>query len=107
MPAPEEPAPEPAPKVMRFVQRAVAWYPNSQFELVTNTKFHTPSGSYRFVEVSRTCASRLLTGKPTMLVDESANTAFFIQLELKGLSSFGNDIDSFLEEGILGYTPDR
>lgn len=65
---------EPAPKVMRFVQRALAWYPDSQFELSANTRFETPSGSYRFVEVSRTCASRLLTGTPTMLVDEGAGT---------------------------------
>jgi protein-disulfide isomerase len=70
----EKSAPEPAPKVMRFVQRALAWYPNSEFELVSNTKFQTPSGSYRFVEIARTCASALLTGKPTMLVDENANT---------------------------------
>ena len=72
--AQDEKVPEPAPKVMRFVQRALAWYPNSQYQLVSNTKFHTPSGSYRFVEIARTCASQLLTGKPTMLVDESANT---------------------------------
>ena len=69
-----ENAPEPAPKVMRFVQRALAWYPNSEFQLVSNTRIHTPSGSYRFVEISRTCASQILTGKPTMLVDENANT---------------------------------
>jgi len=72
--AQEAKTPEPAPKVMRFVQRALAWYPNSEFQLVSNTRFHTPSGSYRFVEIARTCASQLLTGKPTMLVDESANT---------------------------------
>ena len=72
--AQEDNGPEPAPKVMRFVQRALAWYPNSQFQLVSNTRFHTPSGSYRFVEISRICASQLLTGKPTMLVDENANT---------------------------------
>jgi protein-disulfide isomerase len=66
--------PEPAPKVMRFIKRALAWYPDSRFELVSNRKFQTPSGSYRFVEVARTCASRLLTGNPTMLVDDSANT---------------------------------
>jgi LPS-assembly protein len=40
-------------------------------------------------------------------VDEESNTAFFLQLELKGLSSFGSDIDSLLEQGILGYSPDR
>ena len=42
--AQEDNGPEPAPKVMRFVQRALAWYPNSQFQLVSNTRFHTPSG---------------------------------------------------------------
>jgi protein-disulfide isomerase len=72
--AEDEKAPEPAPKVMRFVERALAWYPNSEFQLVSNTRFQTPSGSYRSVEVARTCASQLLTGKPTMLVDENANT---------------------------------
>jgi hypothetical protein len=72
--AQDENAPEAAPKVMRFVQRALAWYPNSEFQLVSNTRFQTPSGSYRFIEIARTCASRLLTGKPTMLVDENANT---------------------------------
>jgi hypothetical protein len=72
--AQEKKKPEPAPKVMRFVERVLAWYPDSVFELVSNTRFQTPSGSYRLVEVARTCASRLLTGKPTMLVDESAKT---------------------------------
>jgi protein-disulfide isomerase len=72
--AQDDQKPEPAPKVMRFIKRALTWYPDSQFELVSNTRFLTPSGSYRIVEVARTCASRLLTGKPTMMVDENANT---------------------------------
>ena len=72
--AQDQNAPEPAPKVMRFVERALAWYPNSEFQLVSNTRFQTPSGSYRFVEIARSCASPLLTGKPTMLVDENADT---------------------------------
>jgi protein-disulfide isomerase len=59
---------------MRFVKRALAWYPNSNFRLVSNSKFQTPSGPYRIVEVERTCASRILTGKPSMLVDENAGT---------------------------------
>jgi len=69
-----EDSPEPAPKVMRFVERAIAWYPNSTFRLVSNSRFQTPSGAYRYVEVERTCASKVLTGRPTMLVDEIANT---------------------------------
>jgi protein-disulfide isomerase len=72
--AQEKQPPQPAPKVMKFVARALAWYPNSIFELVTNTTYQTPSGSYRYVEVGRTCASQLLTGKPTMLVDDRAGT---------------------------------
>jgi hypothetical protein len=71
-----EDPPEPAPKVMRFVKRAVAWYPNSTFRLVSNTRFQTPSGAYRFVEVERTCASKVLTGWATMLIDEIANTVW-------------------------------
>ena len=88
--AQEATTPEPAPKVMRFVQRALAWYPNSQFELVSNRKFQTPSGSYRFVEITRIYASQLLTGKPTMLVDESANTIWLGSVgELPPFSSAG------------------
>jgi hypothetical protein len=72
--AQDEKAPEPAPKVMRHVERALAWYPDSVFELVSNTKYQTPSGSYRIIEIGRTCASRILTGKSTMMIDEIANT---------------------------------
>jgi LPS-assembly protein len=39
--------------------------------------------------------------------DSDSNTAFFVQLELKGLTSLGRDIDSFLENGILGYQSDH
>jgi len=37
---------------------------------------------------------------------DSANNAIFVQLELKGLSSFGSDIISLLDRGIFGYTYD-
>lgn len=35
--------------------------------------------------------------------DEKPKQGLFFQLELKGLSSFGEKLDAFLEEGILGY----
>lgn len=35
--------------------------------------------------------------------NEDANTAFFIQLEFKGLTSVGSDIVSLLDRGIFGY----
>ena len=99
--AEEGTAPEPAPKVLRFVERTLAWYPNSQFELISNTKFQTSSGSYRIVEVSRTCASRLLTGKPTVVVDENADRVYLGSVgELPPLVEAGVGPDvlrSFLE----------
>ncbi len=33
-----------------------------------------------------------------------ANTAFYLQLELTGLTSIGDKVDEFLEDNILGYT---
>ncbi len=40
------------------------------------------------------------------LEDEEANTAIFVQLELKGLSRFGSDVVSLLDRGIFGYAYD-
>ncbi len=37
----------------------------------------------------------------------TANNAIFVQLELKGLSSFGSDIVSLLDKGIFGYGYDN
>jgi LPS-assembly protein len=40
--------------------------------------------------------------------DEEPKEGIFFQFELKGLTSFGEKLDSFLEEGILGYqTPEQ
>ncbi len=36
-------------------------------------------------------------------LDEEPKQGIFFQFELKGLTSFGEKLDSFLEEGILGY----
>lgn len=35
--------------------------------------------------------------------DESYDTTYFLQLEFKGLSRIGKDVDDMLENGILGY----
>jgi len=41
-------------------------------------------------------------------LDEEPKEGIFFQFELKGLTSFGKKLDSFLEEGILGYqTPEQ
>ena len=68
--------PEPDERTVRFVQRFIAWYPDSNFKLIENTRYQSPAGSYRVVVVERTCASKLLTGQPKVLVDETADTAW-------------------------------
>jgi len=37
------------------------------------------------------------------VLDEERTTAFFLQLELKGLGNIGNNTDALLQESILGY----
>jgi hypothetical protein len=102
----DPPAPEPAPKVMRFVQRAVAWYPNSEFKLVSNERFHTASGAYRRVVVERTCASTVLTGKPTMLVDDVAKTIWLGSVgELPPFQDAGGSPDA-LRTFLSGFIPE-
>jgi protein-disulfide isomerase len=99
-------APEPDEKTVRFVKRAIAYYPNSVFELVSNERYTTPSGSYRLVEVQRTCDSRILTGKPTVLVDEIANTAWLGSVaELPPVQDAGlgpDAIKAFIENFLPG-----
>ncbi len=70
----QDAAPEPDAVSLNWIRRAVAWYPNSTFELVENTRHQTPNGSYRVVRVDRECASRLLSGQPSALIDETTNS---------------------------------
>ncbi|MEE4272803.1 MAG: thioredoxin domain-containing protein [Thermoanaerobaculales bacterium] len=64
------------PEVLRFVQRSIAWYPNSSFRVVADTRTQTPSGSYRQVRVSRTCDNKILTGEPSVIIDEVTGDAY-------------------------------
>jgi len=93
-------APEPDERTVRFVQRSIAWYPDSNFKLIENTRYQTPAGSYRVVVVERTCASRLLTGQPTVLVDETADTAWLGsvgELPFQGAGAEPAAVRTFLE----------
>ena len=99
--AAQDPAtPEPDERTVRFVQRSIAWYPDSNFKLIENTRYQTPAGSYRAVVVERTCASRLLTGQPTVLVDETADTAWLGsvgELPFQGAGAEPAAVKAFLE----------
>lgn len=103
--AAKDAAPEPNPRVMRFFQRAVAWYPDSAFSLVENTRHQTPSGSYRFVTIERTCASRLLSGKPSAVVDEDADTIWMGSVGELPSQGIANDTES-LKAFLTGFLPE-
>ncbi|MFQ5468704.1 MAG: LPS-assembly protein LptD [Gammaproteobacteria bacterium] len=53
----------------------------------------------------QTCCWKLQMAMRRFVTDtaEESNNTFFVQLELKGLTSFGRSIDEILETGILGY----
>ena len=97
----QDPAtPEPDERTVRFVRRTIAWYPDSTFKLVENTRHQTPSGSYRVVSVERTCASRLLSGQPTVLVDEATDSAWLGsvgELPFQGAGAGPAAVKTFLE----------
>ena len=101
--------PEPDERTVRFVQRSIAWYPDSTFKLIENTRYQTPAGPYRVVVVERTCASRLLTGRPTILVDETADTAWLGSVGELPLQGSGAEpaairafVGNFLPEALKG-----
>ncbi len=48
-------------------------------------------------------AARAIARRYVNDVAEAPENAFFIQLELKGLTSLGDKVDDYLEQGILGY----
>ncbi len=92
--------PEPDDRTVRFVRRTIAWYPDSTFKLVENTRHQTPSGPYRVVSVERTCASRLLSGQPTVLVDEGTDSAWLGsigELPFQGAGAGPEAVKTFLE----------
>lgn len=98
-------APEPDPRTMRFVQRAVSWYPDSVFRLLANDRFQTPAGSYRFVTIERTCDSTLLSGKPSVIVDEGADTIWMGsvgELPSEGIAKDTESLKTFLS----GFLPE-
>jgi protein-disulfide isomerase len=98
-------ASEPDAKTLRFVQRAIAWYPDSTFRLVENTRYRTASGSYRVVVVERQCASQFLTGQPMVVVDEVTNSAWLgsvAELPFQGAGAGPEALRTFIE----GFLPE-
>jgi LPS-assembly protein len=61
--------------------------------------------SFAGLEYSNCCwAFRAVSRHYINDIDQDANTAFYLQLELKGLTSLGDKVGEFLEDNLLGYT---
>lgn len=98
-------APEANPRVMRFLQRSISWFPDSSFRLVENTLYQTPTGPYRFVDVERTCASDLLTGTTSALIDEGADAIWVGSVGELPSQGMGKDAES-LKTFLSGFLPE-
>jgi len=91
--------------VLRFVQRTIPWYPDSSFRVVSDERTQTPSGSYRIVRVSRTCDNKVLTGEPSVLIDEVTGLAYLGsvgQLPFQETGTAARSLRPFLE----GFLPE-
>jgi protein-disulfide isomerase len=75
--AADAPPPVQDPVFLRYMERAVAYCPDSTFTMTSVDRGRTPSGAYRMVEVERACASDQLTGSMTVVVDDVANSVWF------------------------------
>jgi protein-disulfide isomerase len=62
------------PHLLRFFERAIPWYPDSSFKIVSNERHQTAAGSYRIVMVDRACASDGLSGESGGVIDDVAET---------------------------------
>ncbi len=103
--AAEDPLIEQDPVVLRFVQRSIPWYPDSSFRVVSDERTQTPSGSYRIVRVSRTCENKVLTGEPSVIIDEVTGLAYLGsvgQLPFQETGTAPRSLRPFLE----GFLPE-
>ncbi len=74
--AERSPLPAQDPDVLRFAERALAWYPGSSFQIVQDEVRQTASGSYRVLVVERSCASPFLSGATAITVDQIRGEAW-------------------------------
>ena len=107
--AADAPPPVQDPAFLRYIERAVAYYPDSTFRITSNDRGRTPAGSYRLVEVERASASDQLSGSMTVVVDDVADSVWFGSaakmpafdgaIDPTALRTF---VDQFLPEALRG-----
>jgi len=99
----EEDGDEATDEILRFVERASAWYPDSKFEVADDERTVTPSGAYRVVTIERACDSKFLAGTQVVLVDERSRTAWFGGVARLPATGAGAEN---LQEFLTGFLPD-
>lgn len=68
-------------------------------------RYDKTTEAFAGLEYSNCCWALRAVGRHYISdIDADANTAYYLQLELKGLTSLGNKVDKFLEDNLLGYT---
>lgn len=91
---------------------AAGWYGLGRWQYSFN--FDKTTESFVGVEKENCCwrfriiGRRYINGATTtnfLAPDAKAENALFVQLELKGLTSFGNSVDQFLQQNLPGYRP--
>jgi protein-disulfide isomerase len=97
------------PQVLRFVERTIPYHPDSSFRVLSDERNQTPSGSYRVVTVERTCPNKVLSGQPSVVIDEVTGLAYLGstgRLPFRQTGTAPRSLRSFLE-GFLPEALDR
>jgi len=105
--APQGSTPELPPQdaeLLRYVARAMAWHPTSNFKILTDDKHMTPSGSFRLIQVERTGTQRL-DGRTTLVIDESAAEIWFGQVGGLPTKEIGSGVDD-LKDFVGNFIPE-
>jgi LPS-assembly protein len=91
------------------IDTSALWYFNPRWHGIMRWNYSLPDDelleTLAGIEYESCCwILRLMARSYISDVQGEKNDAILVQLELKGLTSFGDPIESLLEDGILGYT---
>lgn len=96
-------------ELLRFAERAIAYWPDSEFSITSSERGMTPAGSYRRVDVKRVCASDVMSNTTALVVDDVADSVWFgsaAKLPVEAIAAdpaaLRNFLDEFLPQALLG-----
>lgn len=105
--APTQETPTQDAELLRFVEQAEAYYPDSTYRITSDQRTPTPSGTYRVVVVDRQCANKYLSGSTSLIIDEVAGIGWLgslarLPFQEAGVapSALGRFLQDFLPEAM-------